>query len=85
LAATVVGRLFMDQDERSYSLPFRSSFHVRAKENMLDRLRYCFRLATTVTHEDWDFVSLPPTFSFAYPLLRPLRLVRKYWLQTPRY
>jgi len=85
LAGTVIKRLFMDEEKRDYGLSFRSSFHVRAKENMLDRLRYCFRLATTVTHEDWEFISLPPSFSFAYSLLRPLRLLRKYWLQTPRY
>lgn len=84
LAATVGGRLFIAAEERCYSLSFRSAFHVRAKENMLDRLRYCFRLATTATYEDWEFVALPASFSFAYPFLRPLRLLRKYWLQPPR-
>ena len=55
------------------------SFHLRARENWQDRIRYFFRLATTVSIEDWEFVDLPSSLAFLYPMLRFPRLLQKYW------
>jgi hypothetical protein len=52
--------------------------HLKMKERLPDKIRYCGRAATTQTVEDWELLSLP---SFLFPLyyvLRPLRLAGKY-------
>lgn len=54
-------------------------FHLRSRERLKDRARYCFRLLTTQTVFDWQFVPLPRTLWFLYYFLRPFRLVNKYW------
>jgi hypothetical protein len=58
----------------------RISFHIRARERLTDRFRYCTRLLFTTTPIDWQILPLPASLSFLYPLLRPLRLAKKYAL-----
>lgn len=55
-----------------------SWFHLRVRERWLDRTRYVVRLATTVGVEDWEFVNLPISLAFLYPVLRFPRLLWKY-------
>ncbi|HKY03662.1 MAG TPA: nucleotidyltransferase family protein [Blastocatellia bacterium] len=53
-------------------------FHLRSRERLADRLRYCLRLTTTPTVGDWQLMpnaSLPP---FIYLPMRAARLVAKY-------
>ena len=58
------------------------SLHLRAREHWQDRIRYFVRLATTVGVEDWEFVDLPSSLAFLYPMLRFPRLLRKYWIRN---
>ena len=55
-----------------------SWFHLRVRERWLDRMRYVVRLATTVGVEDWEFVNLPASLAFLYPVFRFPRLLWKY-------
>ncbi len=53
-------------------------FHLRARERLTDRVRYCVRLATTPTVRDWQCVPLPEPLLPLAALLRPFRLLVKY-------
>lgn len=52
--------------------------HLRIRERMADRLRYCFWLAVTPTPQDWLEHPFPPGLHWAHYLLRPWRLACKY-------
>ena len=65
---------------QSLGLRQRIFFHIRTRERLTDRFRYCTRLLFTTTPIDWQILPLPPSLSFLYPLLRPLRLAKKYAL-----
>jgi Uncharacterised nucleotidyltransferase len=52
--------------------------HLQMRERMRDKLKYCFRLATTTTVNDWWLLSLPGWLFFLYYPLRPIRLFAKY-------
>jgi hypothetical protein len=58
-------------------------FHMSARERYGDRVRYFVRLASTVGVEDREFVNLPASLAFLYPVMRFPRLVRKYWMRIP--
>ncbi|MDQ3744794.1 MAG: nucleotidyltransferase family protein [Acidobacteriota bacterium] len=51
-------------------------FNLSARPRLLDKVRY-FRYALTPTDKDLAALRLPPKLTFAYYLLRPLRLLRK--------
>lgn len=51
------------------------SFQLNARERLRDKLRY-FRYSLSPTDEDVAQMSLPRPLTFAYYLLRPLRLLR---------
>lgn len=51
------------------------SFQLHARERLRDKLRY-FRYSLSPTDEDVAQMSLPRPLTFAYYLLRPLRLLR---------
>jgi Uncharacterised nucleotidyltransferase len=65
-------------DPQTPSLRQRILFHLRTRERVRDRIRYCVRLLFTTTPIDWQTVSLPASLSFVYALLRPFRLAKKY-------
>jgi hypothetical protein len=54
-------------------------FQVRARENVQDRIRFWYRSALSPTALDYLHLRLPPSLACFYPLLRPLRLARKYF------
>lgn len=54
------------------------AFHLRARERWRDRAAYCVRLPATLTHGDWESVSLPSILFPLYIFVRPFRLARKY-------
>lgn len=62
----------------------RTLFHLRARERWRDRMRYCALFAVTTTPVDWAAMRLPRRLAFLYYFVRPLRLVGKYVLKTPR-
>jgi len=77
LAAEVRARLFRGT-QRAPGMRETTWFHLRARERLADRIRYCLRLALTPTVGDFELVSLPATLYFLYYVLRPIRLARKY-------
>jgi len=57
-------------------------FYLRMRENVRDRMQYCFRRLFTSTIADWSVLRLPvPLFPF-YRFLRPFRLVKKFGRQA---
>jgi hypothetical protein len=53
-------------------------FYLRMRENLKDKMQYCFRRLFTSTQTDWSLLRLPaPLFPF-YRFLRPFRLVKKF-------
>ncbi len=79
LTVQVRGQLFRQAHEL-LGIVQRFLFRLRTRERLGDGLRYCLRLGTTPTEDDWSFVSLPESLSGLYSALRPLRLARKYGL-----
>ena len=58
-----------------------SMFHLKMRERLRDKSRYCFRLATTTNARDWMFLPMPRHLFFLYYPLRPIRLAGKYGLK----
>ncbi len=83
LAAQVCKGLFRQKRSRPGVLQ-RFFFRSRMVENPWESARYCWRLATSPTEEDWKVVRLPAPLAPLYALLRPLRLIRKYGLGLVR-
>lgn len=83
LARQVRARLFLEP-EHGPGLFAGALFHLRARERRRDRLRYCLRLATVTTAEDWALLPLPASLSFVYSVIRPFRLVGAYGLRPLR-
>jgi hypothetical protein len=72
--ASGLGGLF----EQAYFHPL----HIKMRERLPDKIRYCVRAATTQTVEDWDLLPLPNFLFPLYYVLRPIRLTGKYGLRT---
>jgi Uncharacterised nucleotidyltransferase len=53
-------------------------FHLKTKERLKDKIRYCVRLSTAINMRDWAALPLPGYLFPLYYLIRPVRLVRKY-------
>ncbi len=83
LAANVQSRLFRD-DLMVPGVAQRLFFRLRMSENLWDGVRYCLRLATSPTEEDWSRVRLPAPLAPLYSVLRPLRLLRSHGLGLAR-
>jgi hypothetical protein len=81
LAQTVAERFFTTE---KWELPFASrlAFHLRFKDRVLDKFRYCTRLAFTTTPIDWATMPLPRSLSFLYLPLRAVRLAKRYGIDA---
>ena len=77
LASQIVKDFFSPEPKR-INVPARVRFHLRTKDRLRDRLRYCWRLSVTTTPVDWELMPLPRSVSFAYYPLRVFRLLKKY-------
>ncbi len=77
LAAQVRRQLF-GESGATPGLAQRFVFRTRMRGNLLDGVRYCFRLAAAPTEDDWGLVRLSGPLSPLYTALRPFRLLRKY-------
>ncbi|HEV7684287.1 MAG TPA: nucleotidyltransferase family protein [Pyrinomonadaceae bacterium] len=77
LVAQVANRFF-SSEAAPWSLTARVKFHLVLKDSLVDKFRYCLRLALTTTPVDWELISLPEFASFLYLPLRALRLLKKY-------
>lgn len=69
-----------DEQAGSNDIFSMSRFRLKARERFIDRLSYCFKLATLPTIKDWAWLSLPRFLSPLYCVLRPLRLLVQYGL-----
>jgi hypothetical protein len=80
LAAEVQRRLFSENQgaRELFEGSARWWFHFRMIERPQDRLRYSIHRATTPTLSDWEIVKMPRVLFPFYPLLRPIRLSRKF-------
>jgi hypothetical protein len=57
-------------------------FYLRMRENIKDKVQYCFRRLFTSTRTDWSLLRLPaPLFPF-YRFVRPFRLAKKLGRQA---
>lgn len=79
LAREIRGRLFRETG-KPLGILKTAHFHLRGRERLRDRIRFCYRLALTPTLSDWLFLPLPSPFLFLYYLVRPIRLFRRYVL-----
>jgi hypothetical protein len=55
-------------------------FNLKLKERFSDKVRYVFLQCTMYSGEEERFLSLPPSLSFVYILIRPIWLLRRYGL-----
>lgn len=81
LAQQVAQHFFADEGQPG-TFSQRLRFHLRIKDSFADQVRHCARVALTTTPVDWLAMPLPGPLSFAYPLLRAIRLTRKYGLHN---
>jgi hypothetical protein len=77
LAGWVLQRLFREPGSRPEVLET-IPFHLKVRERLLDKVRYCIYLAFSPSPEDWLMLPLPRALFFLYPLLRPFRLLGRY-------
>lgn len=66
-------------------LALTARYHLRARERLCDRLRYCARLAVATTPGDWATVRLPDAVFPAYYLVRLGRVALKYGIRAIRH
>jgi len=59
-------------------------FYLRMRENVKDKMRYCFRRLFTSTETDWSLLRLPASLFPFYRFLRPFRLVKKFGVKALR-
>ena len=76
LSGEVAGRMFDGEEFKPLGLVRGVRFNLRARRRLLEKVRY-FRFILTPTDKDLATLRLPANLTFAYYLLRPLRLLRK--------
>ncbi len=70
-----VKRALSENFDGSMDMVSASTFRMNARERVIDRVRYCVKLATIPTMNDWDWAPLPQWLFPLYYLLRPVRLL----------
>lgn len=81
LVSQIIDRSFAER-QVPFTVANRIKFHLKLKDSLPEKIRYCARLAMTTTPVDWEMVSLPQPVSFVYYPLRLLRLFKKYGWQS---
>jgi hypothetical protein len=76
MAQKVYRRIF-DNPEPQPTLFELTMFRLHCRERFRDRLNYCIRRVLTPTYQDVEVLQLPSSLEFLYPLLRPLKLIRR--------
>lgn len=86
LAEQVASRLWAEGEEEDDESGFFESslFHLKAKERWRDRLRFCFKVLTTTTIEDWAESDDLSSTALPTQARRTVRLIRKYLPQLFR-
>ena len=52
-----------------------SGFHIKNKDQLIDKLRYLFRMIFCPTKKDWLLFPVHANFSFIHYIYRPMRLI----------
>ena len=61
---------------------FKSSlFHLKTREHLRDQIQYCLRFALMITPGDLTLFPLPKYLLPLYYIIRPMRLMVKYWIR----
>src|SRR5436190_2980143 len=76
MAQQVYRRIF-DNPEPQPTFFELTMFRLHCRERFRDRLNYCIRRVLTPTYQDVEVLQLPSSLEFLYPLLRPLKLIRR--------
>lgn len=76
IAQQVYSRMFEHPEYRPTLFEL-TVFRLHCRERFRDRLNYCLRRMLTPTYQDVEFLELPHSLEFLYPLLRPLKLIRR--------
>ena len=76
LAKEIYKNLFLDRaDSVEIGInPKFSSFHIKVREKLSEKIRYGLHLAVNPTMQEWKLVSLPASLAFFHYLFRPIRL-----------
>jgi len=74
LARDVRARIVREGDDHPGAIET-VRFHLRVREHVADRLRYCLRLPMNLNAGDLAGLSLPRPLAFGYYLMRPVGLV----------
>jgi hypothetical protein len=77
LSDRVVRNLFRET-KRASSFSGKSLFHLRVREKLSDKIRYCARVAVATSPHEWRLFALPPSLYFIYSLVRPFRLLTSF-------
>ena len=79
LVRAVREKLFYEHDLRNETIErwnFQSA-HLKMRERLRDRIRYCYRHLVALNMRDWSVISLPPVLFPLYYVIRPIRLTAK--------
>jgi hypothetical protein len=76
LAGGIYKNLFFDQEDSVENgiNPKFSSFHIKVRERLSEKIRYGLHLAVNPTKQEWELASLPASLAFFHYLFRPIRL-----------
>ena len=77
LTAAVTKRLFEKRTDPPGIIET-AALHLKMRERLRDRARYCLVLALGTTVGDWTSVRMPSRLFFLYYAVRPFRLLGKY-------
>ena len=80
IAGETYARLFPDDSESSLKDfdPSFSSFQLKIRNLLEEKVRYCLALVFRPTREDWRRLPFPSAMSFLHYLFRPIRLAYEF-------
>jgi hypothetical protein len=84
LAARIAEQLFRQTHNPAEMLeeygepPAFHTLHLKVRERLRDKIRYCVRKTTTLSGDDWELLPLPRFLFPLYYVLRPVRLAGKH-------
>ena len=81
LAGHILHRIFEDDERPSHGQLSRAAFHFQVRERWRDKLYpwyHAFKLRLIPNELDHAVLKLPPSLSFLYYLIRPLRVTRDH-------
>jgi hypothetical protein len=74
--ATQIASWLLLSHSTEIGITARDLFYLRFQDGWREKLRYLFRLVTSPNMADWQFLPLPGSLTFLYPLIRIFRLIK---------